>query len=170
MSSVPHYRVGIGTDLHRLVENRPLIIGGVRIPSSRGALGHSDGDAALHALADALLGAAAQGEIGELFPDDDGSLEGLDSGEILSEALRRVHAVGGKVVNVDLVVQLERPRLLPYREPIRRRIAELLQVPFSRVFFKAKSGEGLGAIGEGRAIAAQAVVLIEGVEEKEERE
>ncbi|MEE8142052.1 MAG: 2-C-methyl-D-erythritol 2,4-cyclodiphosphate synthase [Planctomycetota bacterium] len=161
MPQSPTYRVGFGTDLHRLEGGRPLVIGGVSIPASKGAVGHSDADVALHALADALLGAVAQGDIGELFPDDDEAHRGLDSAHILREALARVRGVGGEVVNVDLVVELEEPRLLPHRDKIRQRIAELLEIAVGKVSFKAKSGEGLGPIGEGEAVSAQAVVLLE---------
>ncbi len=154
------FRVGFGTDLHRLEPGRPLIIGGVEIPSDRGAVGHSDGDVVLHALADALLGTVAAGDIGELFPPEDESIRGIDSAKIVEAALRRVRREGGRVVNADLVVDLEEPRLRPHRDRIRERIAELLGVPRDRVSFKAKTREGLGAVGEGRAISAQAVVLV----------
>ena len=154
------FRVGFGTDLHRLEPGRPLIIGGVEIPSDRGAVGHSDGDVVLHALADALLGTVAAGDIGELFPPEDESIRGIDSAKIVEAALRRVRREGGRVVNADLVVDLEEPRLRPHRDRIRERIAELLGVPCDRVSFKAKTREGLGAVGEGRAISAQAVVLV----------
>ncbi len=156
-------RIGLGTDLHRLVEGRSLWLGGVEIPSDKGADAHSDGDVVLHALTDALLGAAAISDIGELFPDTDPALAGIASATMISEALAQVHAAGWSVVNVDVVVELQSPKLRPHRDSIRARLAELIAVSADRVFVKAKTGEGLGAVGEGRAVSAQAVVLLEAV-------
>ncbi|MFQ5654140.1 MAG: 2-C-methyl-D-erythritol 2,4-cyclodiphosphate synthase [Planctomycetota bacterium] len=156
-------RIGLGTDLHRLEEGRPLRVGGVEIPSPWGAVGHSDGDAALHALADAILGALAEGDIGELFPDTDRENAGLDSRRIVEAAVARAGARGYGVANADLVVELESPRLLAQRAAIREQIGGLLGITIDRVGFQAKTGEGIGEIGEGRAIRAQAVVLLERV-------
>ena len=154
-------RVGLGTDLHRLEAGLPLILGGVTIPSDLGAQGHSDADVVLHAVSDALLGAAHGTDIGELFPDNDPANKGLDSAEIVAAALRVVGEHGFRVVNVDVVVSLERPKLAPHREEIRKRVAELLHVPSGCVGFKAKTNEGLGPVGRREAIACQAVVLLE---------
>lgn len=153
-------RVGLGTDLHRLEKGRPLFLAGVELPSDRGAVAHSDGDVVLHAVADALLGSLALGDIGLLFPDSDPAYRGLASSEIVQEALARVVAAGGAVVNVDVAIDLERPKILPHRDRLRSSLASLLAIPIERCFLKAKTGEGLGPIGEGRAIAAQAVVLV----------
>ncbi len=154
-------RVGIGHDTHRLVEGRPLILGGVRIEYERGLQGHSDADVVLHAVADALLGAAALGDIGEIFPDTDPQWEGLDGGRLLSEVLARVHHAGWKPVNCDLIVHAERPKLLPHKPAIRDTVARLLGLPETSVNVKAKTGERVGPIGRGEAISCEAVVLVE---------
>lgn len=154
-------RIGHGWDLHRMAEGRPCRIGGLTIPHGRGPLGHSDGDVALHALADALLGAAALGDIGALFPDTDPAWKGADSGDLLSEVLRRVHAAGYAVGNVDLTVVAQEPKIGPHREKLRAHIARLLGVAVGQVSLKAKTAEGLGDIGAGNAIACHAVVLLE---------
>ena len=156
----PDFRVGLGTDRHRLEPGRPLLLGGVGIPSEVGAVGHSDADVILHSLSDALLGAVGEGDIGELFPDTDPALAGLDSRRILAEARRRLESRGFRTENVDVVVELERPKVLPHRAEIRRSLAALLGVAPERVGVKAKTGEGLGPVGEGRLIAATAVVLV----------
>lgn len=156
----PRIRVGLGTDLHRLEAGRELWVGGVCIPADRGAVGHSDADVVLHAVADALLGSIAATDIGELFPDTDPRLLGLDSAVIVRAARDQVLARGYRVVNVDVVVDLERPKLAPHRDAIRQRLAELLAVDVTCVGFKAKTGEGLGAVGSAKAIACQAVVLV----------
>jgi 2-C-methyl-D-erythritol 2,4-cyclodiphosphate synthase len=154
-------RVGIGHDTHRLVEGRPLILGGVRIDFELGLAGHSDADVVLHAIADALLGAAALGDIGELFPDTDPHWQGLDSGRLLSEVLARVHDGGWSPVNCDVIVHAQRPKLSPHKPTLRDNIARLLQLPASAVNVKAKTGELVGPIGRGEAIACEAVVLVE---------
>lgn len=152
-------RVGLGFDLHRLGAERPLILGGIEIPGSSGLIGHSDADCVLHAITDALLGAAGTGlDIGALFPDDDPKFLNADSAVLLKEAMKRV---AGTVVNVDCMVLAERPKLAPHREAMRARIADLLGVAIDRVGVKATTMEGLGPIGEGQAIACHAVVLIE---------
>ncbi len=153
-------RVGLGYDLHRLVEGRPLMLGGLRIPYARGLLGHSDADVVLHALCDALLGALGQPDIGELFPDQDPRWQGTDSQRFVTEALRRVLAAGYEVGNVDLVIHAQEPKLGPYKAQIRESIAELLGLTADAVGVKATTNEGLDAIGRGEAIACWAAVLI----------
>jgi 2-C-methyl-D-erythritol 2,4-cyclodiphosphate synthase len=153
--------VGSGIDFHQLVEGRDLWLGGVKVPSRLGAKGHSDADVLLHAVTDALLGAAALGDIGELFPDTDPANRGRDSAAMLRTAMDRVTAAGWRLVNLDCVIFAQRPKILPHREPIRRRIAEILAVPESAVWLKAKTGEGVGPVGEERIIAAECVALIE---------
>lgn len=158
-------RIGLGTDLHRLVAGRPLLLGGVAIPSDRGALAHSDGDVVLHAISDALLGAYGggaeePGDIGQLFSDRDPRWAGLDSREIVRTVRQRIEGGGLRILNVDVVVDLQAPRLDPHRFAIRHSLADLLDLPIERVGFKAKTGEGLGSIGLGEAVACQAVVLL----------
>ncbi len=154
-------RVGIGHDTHRLVENRPLILGGVTIPFERGLLGHSDADVVLHAVADALLGAAALGDIGEHFPDTDPRWKGLDSRDLLDQVTDLVSQAGWKPVNCDLTIHAQRPKLLPYKAEIRGNVARLLKVSEQAVNVKAKTGELVGPVGREEAITADAVVLIE---------
>ena len=154
-------RVGTGFDIHRLVEGRPLKLGGIEIAHPKGLLGHSDGDVLLHALADALLGAAALGDIGELFSDTDPTITGLDSKVIVIRVRDLLVERGWSIVNVDATVIAERPKLTDHKPAIRRCIAELLRIPIERVGPKAKTMEKLGPIGRGQAIAAQAVALIE---------
>jgi 2-C-methyl-D-erythritol 2,4-cyclodiphosphate synthase len=154
-------RVGIGHDTHRLVEGRPLILGGVRIEHARGLIGHSDADVVLHAVADALLGAAALGDIGEHFPDNDPRWAGLDSGRLLQDVVGRVAREGWQVVNCDLTVHAEEPRLGPHKTALRTNIARLLGVSPAVVNIKAKTGEHVGPIGRREAIACEAVVLLE---------
>ena len=153
-------RIGIGHDMHRLEEGGPLRLGGVEIPFAWGLSGHSDGDVLLHALADAILGAAALGDIGERFPDTDPSNRGLDSGVIVAAAVEEAARRGLAVGNVDAVVRAEAPRLAPHREAIRASMAGRLGIDPDRVGLKAKTAEGLGAIGRGEAIAADVVVLM----------
>lgn len=153
-------RSGIGTDVHRVVAGRPLVLGGVAIPWDKGLDGHSDADALLHAVIDALLGAAGLGDIGELFPDTDPAYKGADSAALLSHALGRVRARGLAPAHVDAIVHAERPKLAPHKPAIRRRLAALLGLPEAAVNVKAKTGEGLDAVGEGRAIAATAIVTL----------
>jgi 2-C-methyl-D-erythritol 2,4-cyclodiphosphate synthase len=153
-------RVGQGWDIHRLVEGGPLRLGGVDVPFDRRLLGHSDGDVVLHALADALLGAVAAGDIGTHFPDTDPTLRGADSAALLRQVVALVQARGCSLENVDVTVLAERPQLGPHFDRMRRRLAELLGVAPERVSLKAKSMEGLGAVGRGDAIAALAVALV----------
>jgi len=155
------HRVGIGYDIHRLKKGRPLWLGGVRIPFAKGLDGHSDADALLHALTDAVLGAAALPDIGHYFPPSDPSLKGISSAVMLAQAVREARRKGFRVVNADAVVVAEAPRIGPFREPMRRAIGKILRVPPAAVQVKGKSNEGLDAVGRGRAIAAHAVVLLE---------
>ncbi|HZU76325.1 MAG TPA: 2-C-methyl-D-erythritol 2,4-cyclodiphosphate synthase [Dehalococcoidia bacterium] len=154
-------RVGMGYDLHRLVEGRRCVLGGVEIPWHPGPEGHSDGDALLHAIIDALLGAAALGDIGAFFPPSDPRWRDADSAALLGEVAARLDVEGWRVENVDSTVVLERPKLAPHLAAMRARIAAVLGVALDRVSVKAKTNEGLGAIGAGDAVAAQAVALIE---------
>ena len=153
-------RVGFGHDTHRLGEGRPLILGGIRIEHSRGLIGHSDADVVLHALADALLGAAALGDVGEHYPDTDPQWYGLDGGRLLSEVVDRLARAGWRPINCDLVIHAQEPKLGPHKPALRDNIARLLRVEPTAVNVKAKTGEHVGPIGRAEAIACEAVVLI----------
>ena len=153
-------RIGEGWDVHALVEGRPLVLGGVRIPHDKGLLGHSDADALLHAITDALLGAAALGDIGRHFPDTDERFRGADSAVLLAEAHRRVQAEGWKILNLDSTIVAQEPKLAPHMASIRDRIAQVLGLEPGQVNVKAKTAEKMGPVGEGRAIEARAVVLL----------
>ena len=154
-------RIGHGYDVHRLVEGRKLILGGVEIPWEKGLDGHSDADVLTHAVMDALLGAAAMGDIGKLFPDTDDRLLGLCSMELLAEVGSRLRAAGYAVGNIDATVIAQRPKLAPYIDAMRKEIAERLQIDVSRVSVKATTEEHLGFTGSGDGIAAHAVCLLE---------
>jgi 2-C-methyl-D-erythritol 2,4-cyclodiphosphate synthase len=154
------FRIGEGWDVHALAPGRALILGGVHVPHHSGLLGHSDADALLHAITDALLGAAGLGDIGTHFPDTDERFAGADSGVLLAEALRAVQAEGFTVGNVDATVVAQAPKLAPYKAAMRERIAQLLQVPVERVNVKAKTAERLGPVGQGLSIEARAVALL----------
>ncbi len=156
----PEYRVGIGTDIHRIVEGRKLMLGGVHIPFPAGLLGHSDGDVVLHAVVDALLGAAGLGDIGTLFPDTDMQWKDADSKVFLYTVKEQLERKQWEVVNVDLTIHAEAPKLGPMKGQIRRCIAGLLGMDFAAVNVKAKTNEGLGEIGTGEAMAATAVALL----------
>jgi 2-C-methyl-D-erythritol 2,4-cyclodiphosphate synthase len=156
-------RVGEGWDVHALVPGRKLMLGGVEIPYERGLLGHSDADALLHAITDAILGAAGLGDIGRHFPDTDERFRGADSLALLKEAAARAKAEGWQVGNVDSTVVAQAPRLAPHIEAMRARIAEALGVAPGQVNVKAKTAEKLGPIGQGQGIEARAVVLLESV-------
>lgn len=154
-------RVGTGWDLHRLEEGRNLVVGGVSIPSSKGSVAHSDGDALIHAIIDAMLGAAGMDDIGTLFPDSDPAYCGADSAELLSQVVNAVASRGFHVCNLDTTVVLQSPKLGPYKAAIRERLASLIGVEPSCVGVKAKTAEGiLWELGTGSAIMAQAVVLL----------
>lgn len=154
-------RIGLGHDTHRLGPGDTLVIGGLRIPHDRAAIGHSDADVLLHAITDAILGAAALGDIGELFPDTDPVNRGRDSADMLRRAHEAVKAAGWRIVNLDCVIFAQRPKILPHRPAMRRRIAEILGIDEAAVWLKAKTGEGVGPIGEELAVAAECVVLVD---------
>lgn len=154
-------RIGIGYDIHRLVEGRPLVLGGVTVPFERGLAGHSDGDALLHAVSDALLGAAALGDIGRHFPDTDPAFAGADSAALLEAVAELVAKEGWRPVNVDVNIIAQRPKMAPHVEAIRERLSALLALPLDAVSVKARTNEELDAVGNGEAIMCQAVVLVE---------
>ena len=161
-------RVGIGYDIHAFDPTRTLVLGGVKIEGAWGLKGHSDADVLLHALGDALLGAAALGDLGDHFPDSDPQWKDVPSAVILAEILVKVRARGFRPVNVDVNVLAERPRLAPHKEAIRMRLAGLLGLPLEAVSVKARTNEGLDAVGKSQAIAAQAVVLLASATEAKE--
>ncbi len=154
-------RVGLGFDVHRFGPGDYVMLGGVKVPHSNGVIAHSDGDVMLHALCDALLGAAGLGDIGQHFPDTDSSYAGADSRELLKTVVERVREAGWKVVNCDLVLVAQRPKVSPYRDEIRSTIASLLGVDFGAVNVKGTTSEGLGYTGRAEGMAAQAVALLE---------
>lgn len=153
-------RVGIGYDIHALKKGRKLVLGGVEIPSPKGLVGHSDGDVVLHAIVDAVLGAAGEADIGTLFPNDDLRWKGADSKVFLSEVLKILKKKKLSVAHADSTVVLELPKLAGFREKIRRNIAQSLGIAVTSVGFKAKTNEGFGAIGKGEAIACFSVVSL----------
>lgn len=157
----PSFRVGIGYDVHRLVTGRPLILGGVTIPFAQGLLGHSDADVLLHAITDALLGAAALGDIGTHFPPSDATWKDADSRELLRLAVVHLRAAGWSTVNIDATVVCEAPKLLPYAAAIRTSIAATVGIGVACISIKGKTSEGLGFTGRGEGIAAHVVALIE---------
>ena len=154
-------RIGEGWDIHQLVTGRPLMLGGLEIPHTHGLLGHSDADALLHAITDAVLGAAALGDIGRHFSDTDPQFKGADSAVLLAEAMRRVRAAGFELVNLDCTVIAQAPKLAAHLPAMGARIAQVLAVQPGQVNVKAKTAEKLGPVGEGRAIEARAVCLLE---------
>lgn len=154
------FRIGFGNDIHRLTAGRPLILGGVRIESDLGAEGHSDADALLHAATDALLGALALGDIGFHFSDKDERWKDADSLMFLKEAVRMIKECGFRVANFDSTISLESPRLRPHIEAMRQNLARALEIDVTRVSVKAKTGEKVDAVGEKRAVKAEAVVLL----------
>ena len=154
------YRTGIGTDIHKLVSERPLLLGGVQIPFELGLLGHSDGDVVLHAVIDAILGAAGLGDIGMLFPDTEPEWKDADSGELVMRVREQIKQHRWEVVNLDVIIHAQQPKLVAYKGQIKREIAGLLETDFANVNVKAKTNEGLDAVGEGRAIACTTSVLL----------
>jgi len=156
-------RVGLGFDVHRLVAGRECRLGGIVLPHPTGPLGHSDGDAVLHAIADAVLGAAGLDDIGALYSDQDARWKDADSASLLTECIARSRAAGWRVLNVDVVIATEGPRIAPHRAAMRARIAELLDVTADAVNVKGKTLEGLGALAAGAGVAVQAVCLLERV-------
>jgi 2-C-methyl-D-erythritol 2,4-cyclodiphosphate synthase len=153
-------RIGIGYDIHRLVEGRKLVLGGVEIPFEKGLLGHSDSDVLTHAICDALLGAAALGDIGTHFPDSDPRWAGASSLDFLARAVELIAGRGYRIANIDATVLAERPKLRPHVQAMRERLASVLRIDVDRVSVKAKTNEGLGSVGRGEAMAAQAVALL----------
>jgi 2-C-methyl-D-erythritol 2,4-cyclodiphosphate synthase len=153
-------RVGIGYDIHRLVGDRTLVLGGIKIDFERGLLGHSDGDVVLHAVTDALLGAAGMGDIGELFPDTDDTFKGADSRELLKDVVQRVYDAGFALGNVDVIIHAERPNLSAHKSDISASIAALLRLPPEYVNVKAKTNEGLGPVGNRDGIACTVITFL----------
>ncbi len=153
-------RVGIGHDTHRLVEGRPLILGGISIDHPYGLMGHSDADVVCHSLADALLGAAGLGDIGEHYPDTDPQWKGLDSTRLLADVVGRIRQAGWRIINCDIVVHAQVPKLGPYKPAIKARLAELLDLESGALNIKAKTGEHVGPIGRCEAISCEAIVLL----------
>ena len=153
-------RIGIGYDIHRLVEGRKLVLAGVEVPFDKGLLGHSDSDVLAHAVCDALLGAAALGDIGEHFPDTDERWKNASSLDLLARVVEMIRERGYRVANVDTIILAERPRLRPHIQAMRERLAAALRVDVDCVSVKAKTGEGLDAVGRGEAVRAHAVVLL----------
>lgn len=158
--SLPLLRIGEGWDTHQLVTGRPLVLGGITIPHSHGLLGHSDADALAHAITDALLGAAALGDIGKLFPDTAAEFKGADSMLLLAEAWRRVREAGWALLNLDATIVAQAPKMAPHIPAMRERLAGVLGVDIGQVNVKAKTAEKMGPVGEGRAIEARAVCLL----------
>ncbi|MCU0925407.1 MAG: 2-C-methyl-D-erythritol 2,4-cyclodiphosphate synthase [Hydrogenophaga sp.] len=154
------FRIGEGWDVHALVPGRPLVIGGVNIPHSFGLLGHSDADVLLHAITDALLGAASLGDIGRHFPDTDERFKGADSSVLLAEVARRVREAGFEIGNIDSTVIAQAPKLAPHIDAMRQRIADVLSLAVGQVNVKAKTAEKLGPVGQGLSIEARAVALL----------
>jgi 2-C-methyl-D-erythritol 2,4-cyclodiphosphate synthase len=153
-------RVGQGIDVHPFDESRPLILGGVRIAETGGLAGHSDADAVLHAITDALLGAAGAGDIGQHFPSDDPTWKGADSSRFIAEAKRIVDEMDAEIANVDVTIVAQKPKLAPYRDAMRARIAQLLDLPAARVNVKATTTDHLGFIGRAEGICAMAIVAL----------
>jgi len=154
------FRIGEGWDTHQLVEGRKLMLGGVEVPHGKGLLGHSDADVLLHAITDALLGAAALGDIGKHFPDTDAQYKGADSAVLLAKVAADISALGYTLGNLDSTIIAQAPKLAPYIVPMRERIAAVLGVDVGLVNVKAKTAEKMGPVGEGRAMEARAVVLL----------
>ncbi len=154
------YRSGIGSDIHRFAAGRPLMLGGIEVPWNQGLLAHSDGDVVLHAVIDALLGAAGLGDIGTLFPDTDEKYLGIDSKQLVAAVKQQLDTAGWQIVNIDIIIQAEQPRLGPLKGQMKRAISSMLGMDFTAVNVKAKTNEGLGEIGEGLAIGAMASTLL----------
>ena len=154
-------RVGLGHDTHRLIDGTSVLLGGVRIGHTKSLLGHSDADVLLHAITDALLGAAGLGDIGEMFPDTDPVNQNRDSAEMLKAAWKNIQQNHWKMINLDVIIFAEQPKIAPHKEAIRTRIAELLEVDIDQINIKAKTGEKVGIIGREEAISAECVVLLQ---------
>ncbi|MCQ2592897.1 MAG: 2-C-methyl-D-erythritol 2,4-cyclodiphosphate synthase [Treponema sp.] len=153
-------RIGLGYDLHRLVEGRKLILGGIEIPFEKGEDGHSDGDVLFHAITDAILGASGLGDIGSFFPPEDDKWKNADSAQLLKTVLTKVYAEGWKIENLDCVIKLEKPKFIPYRQQVISSIARTLEIDDSQVFVKAKTGEKLPPVGTSEAVEAFATCLL----------
>ncbi len=153
-------RIGMGYDVHKLVENRKLILGGVEIPYELGLLGHSDADVILHAIMDALLGAAGLGDIGKFFPDDDMAFKDADSIELLKEVGKKLNENGYEIGNIDGTIIAQRPKLAPYKDQMEKNVADALNIDVSQVCIKATTEEGMGFTGEGKGISSQAIALL----------
>ena len=155
------YRIGQGFDIHKLVEGRKLILGGVEIPFEKGLLGHSDADCLIHAIIDAIFGALALGDIGSHFPDTDMKYKNADSKVLLKEALKIMKEKGFKIVNMDSTIKIQAPKMRPYIDKIRNNLSEILNTDVENVSVKAKTMEGMGIVGEGGAVICDAVILLE---------
>lgn len=153
-------KVGLGYDLHRLVESRKLLLGGIHIPFERGEDGHSDGDVLLHAISDALLGASGLGDIGSFFPPEEPQWKDADSAQLLKTVVSKVYDEGWKIENLDCVIKLEKPKFIPYRTQVIKSIADILQIDENQVFVKAKTGEKLAEIGRSEAVEVWCVCLL----------
>ena len=153
-------RVGIGYDLHRLVEGRRLLLGGVELPFEKGEDGHSDGDVLFHAITDAVLGASGLGDIGSFFPPEDNKWKNADSADLLRTVMKEVRSQGWQIENIDCVIKLEKPKFIPYRQQVIESIASVLGIEADRVFVKAKTGEKLAPIGTSEAVEAYVVCLL----------
>ena len=160
MTNLPKFRIGEGWDTHALVTGRPLVLGGITIPHSHGLLGHSDADALAHAITDALLGAAALGDIGGLFPDTAAEFKGADSMVLLAAAYAQVKAAGWRIGNIDATIVAQAPKMAPHIGAMRARLAAVLEIELGQINVKAKTAEKMGPVGEGRAIEARAVCLL----------
>ena len=153
-------RIGLGWDLHRLIQGRKLILGGIVLPFEKGEDGHSDGDVLFHAITDAVLGAAGLGDIGSFFPPEDPQWKDADSAKLLQTVMEKVRAAGWHIENLDCVVKLEKPKFIPYRQQVIESITRVLQIAPDQVFVKAKTGEKLPPVGTGDAVEATAVCLL----------
>lgn len=159
-------RIGVGYDVHRLVEGRKLFLGGIEIPFHKGLLGHSDGDVLIHAISDAILGAIGAGDIGVHFPDSDKAIEGIESSKILTYAVGLARTSGFRIVNIDAVVAAQAPKIAPVRERMRQTLAVLMGIDVERVSIKGKTTEGLGFVGRGEGIEVHSVALLEETENR----
>ena len=162
--STSKLRIGLGEDTHRLADGGPLRVGGIDIPHDQHAMGHSDADVLLHAVTDAVLGAAGLDDIGQLFPDNDPANQDRDSAEMLKVALAEVTSAGLAVVNIDCVISTQLPKIAPHKQAMRHRVAEIMSLDLAQVNLKAKTGEGVGPVGLGEIIQARCVALLESLE------
>ena len=154
------FRIGLGTDLHRLVEGRKLLLGGVSFDFNRGEDGHSDGDVLIHAIIDALLGASALGDIGSFFPPEDDQWKDCDSSLLLKQVISKISSEGWKIENIDCVVKLQAPKFIPYRNKVLENLSEIMGIEKERIFVKAKTGEKLPPVGTSEAVEAECVCLL----------